>query len=254
MSKRFRRTLEGISIPVLAVLLGLVAASVFVVIAGASPVDTYQNLFCEGFGPRGCETFGDLLFMQVEPEEEGAPAQTVFSPLYGDGVGLGDAPAILSAFGYTTRVQQVEILFYNLLNPDAIRSNPLQQASDHLLFTQALRQFSTPGGIPSHVSVTTPGSIHEGGELGYVLSHAFGAAFDNPDLLVVAVVGDGEAETGPLEGAWKSTHFLNRPEQLIVGDLFPEIAVPHGGHVGRNEACPCGSGKKFKKCCGKPGA
>ncbi len=71
------------------------------------------------------------------------------------------------------------------------------------------RQFSTPGGIPSHVSVTTPGSIHEGGELGYVLSHAFGAAFDNPDLLVVAVVGDGEAETGPLEGAWKSTHFLN---------------------------------------------
>jgi xylulose-5-phosphate/fructose-6-phosphate phosphoketolase len=71
------------------------------------------------------------------------------------------------------------------------------------------RQFSTPGGIPSHVSVTTPGSIHEGGELGYVLAHAFGAAFDNPDLLVVAVVGDGEAETGPLEGSWKSTRFLN---------------------------------------------
>ena len=71
------------------------------------------------------------------------------------------------------------------------------------------RQFSTPGGIPSHVSVPTPGSIHEGGELGYVLAHAFGAAFDNPDLLVVAVVGDGEAETAPLEGAWKSTSFLN---------------------------------------------
>src|SRR5436853_3411974 len=71
------------------------------------------------------------------------------------------------------------------------------------------RQFSTPGGVPSHVSVTTPGSIHEGGELGYVLSHAFGAAFDNPDLLVVAVVGDGEAETGPLEGSWKGTSFLN---------------------------------------------
>ncbi|MEP6491767.1 MAG: phosphoketolase family protein [bacterium] len=71
------------------------------------------------------------------------------------------------------------------------------------------RQFSTPGGIPSHVSVPTPGSIHEGGELGYVLSHAFGAAFDNPDLIVVAVVGDGEAETAPLEGAWKSTSFLN---------------------------------------------
>ncbi|PYM60118.1 MAG: phosphoketolase [Candidatus Rokuibacteriota bacterium] len=71
------------------------------------------------------------------------------------------------------------------------------------------RQFSTPGGIPSHVSVTTPGSIHEGGELGYVLVHAFGAAFDNPDLIVAAVIGDGEAETGPLEGGWKGISFLN---------------------------------------------
>jgi xylulose-5-phosphate/fructose-6-phosphate phosphoketolase len=71
------------------------------------------------------------------------------------------------------------------------------------------RQFSTPGGVPSHVSVPTPGSIHEGGELGYVLTHAFGAAFDNPDLIVAAVVGDGEAETGPLEGSWKSISFLN---------------------------------------------
>ncbi|MDR2619824.1 MAG: phosphoketolase family protein [Propionibacteriaceae bacterium] len=71
------------------------------------------------------------------------------------------------------------------------------------------RQFSAPGGIPSHASVTTPGSIHEGGELGYAMSHAFGAAFDNPDLLVVAVVGDGEAETGPLEGGWKGISFLN---------------------------------------------
>ncbi|MGN6359980.1 MAG: phosphoketolase family protein, partial [Thermomicrobiales bacterium] len=71
------------------------------------------------------------------------------------------------------------------------------------------RQFSTPGGVPSHVSVPTPGSIHEGGELGYVLAHAFGAAFDNPDLLVAAVVGDGEAETGPLAGSWKSIAFLN---------------------------------------------
>ncbi|HZU42381.1 MAG TPA: phosphoketolase family protein [Terriglobales bacterium] len=70
-------------------------------------------------------------------------------------------------------------------------------------------QFSTPGGIPSHVSVPTPGSIHEGGELGYVLTHAFGAAFDNPNLLVAAVIGDGEAETGPLAGSWKSTAFLN---------------------------------------------
>ena len=74
---------------------------------------------------------------------------------------------------------------------------------------QLFRQFSTPGGIPSHVSVTTPGSIHEGGELGYVLLHAFGAAFDNPHLLVAAVVGDGEAETGPLSGSWKSIKFLD---------------------------------------------
>jgi xylulose-5-phosphate/fructose-6-phosphate phosphoketolase len=71
------------------------------------------------------------------------------------------------------------------------------------------RRFSTPGGVPSHVSVPTPGSIHEGGELGYVLAHAFGAAFDNPDLIVAAVVGDGEAETGPLSASWKSVSYLN---------------------------------------------
>src|ERR1700716_2159855 len=71
------------------------------------------------------------------------------------------------------------------------------------------RQFSTPYGVPSHVSPPTPGSIHEGGELGYVLMHAFGAVFDNPDLLAVAVVGDGEAETAPLEGSWKGVSFLN---------------------------------------------
>ena len=73
------------------------------------------------------------------------------------------------------------------------------------LFTQ----FSFPGGIPSHVAPETPGSIHEGGELGYSLSHAFGAAFDNPDLIVAAVVGDGEAETGPLATSWHSNKFLN---------------------------------------------
>jgi len=73
------------------------------------------------------------------------------------------------------------------------------------LFTQ----FSFPGGISSHVAPTTPGSIHEGGELGYSLSHAFGAAFDNPDLIVACVVGDGEAETGPLATAWQSNKFLS---------------------------------------------
>ena len=71
------------------------------------------------------------------------------------------------------------------------------------------RQFSFPGGVPSHVSPQTPGSIHEGGELGYSLIHAYGAAFDNPDLLVACVIGDGEAETGPLAGGWKSNMFLN---------------------------------------------
>jgi xylulose-5-phosphate/fructose-6-phosphate phosphoketolase len=71
------------------------------------------------------------------------------------------------------------------------------------------RQFSAPGGIPSHVSVPTPGSIHEGGELGYVLVHAFGSVMDNPDLISLAIVGDGEAETGPLEGSWKGISFLN---------------------------------------------
>ncbi len=71
------------------------------------------------------------------------------------------------------------------------------------------KQFSFPGGIPSHVAPETPGSIHEGGELGYSLSHAFGAAFDNPDLLVACVVGDGEAETGPLATGWHSNKFLN---------------------------------------------
>jgi len=74
---------------------------------------------------------------------------------------------------------------------------------------ELFKQFSFPGGIPSHVAAETPGSIHEGGELGYSLSHAFGAAFDNPDLLVACVVGDGEAETGPLATGWHSNKFLN---------------------------------------------
>ncbi|HSS08400.1 MAG TPA: hypothetical protein VLL25_00850, partial [Acidimicrobiales bacterium] len=71
------------------------------------------------------------------------------------------------------------------------------------------KQFSFPGGIPSHAAPETPGSINEGGELGYSLAHAFGAAFDNPDLLVACVVGDGEAETGPLATSWQANKFLN---------------------------------------------
>ncbi|MFV2104350.1 phosphoketolase [Micromonospora sp. LOL_024] len=80
---------------------------------------------------------------------------------------------------------------------------------DEAGMARLFRQFSFPGGIPSHVAAEVPGSIHEGGELGYALSHAYGAAFDNPDLLVACVVGDGEAETGPLAGSWLSNVFLN---------------------------------------------
>ncbi len=82
------------------------------------------------------------------------------------------------------------------------------------LFTQ----FSFPGGIPSHVAPETPGSIHEGGELGYSLSHAYGAAFDNPDLIVTCIVGDGESETGPLATSWHSNKFLN---PVIDGAVLP---------------------------------
>ncbi len=82
------------------------------------------------------------------------------------------------------------------------------------------RQFSFPGGIPSHAAPETPGSIHEGGELGYALAHAYGAAFDNPDLLVCCVVGDGEAETGPLATSWHSNKFLN---PAVDGAVLPVL-------------------------------
>jgi len=80
---------------------------------------------------------------------------------------------------------------------------------DEVGMLRLFRSFSTPGGIPSHCGPHTPNSLHEGGELGYSLMHAFGAAFDNPDLLVACVIGDGEAETCPMEGSWKSVHFLD---------------------------------------------
>jgi xylulose-5-phosphate/fructose-6-phosphate phosphoketolase len=84
-----------------------------------------------------------------------------------------------------------------------------QVSQDEAGMKKLFKQFSFPGGIPSHVAPETPGSIHEGGELGYSLSHAYGAAFDNPGLVVACVVGDGEAETGPLAAAWHSNKFLN---------------------------------------------
>src|SRR5665647_788832 len=82
-------------------------------------------------------------------------------------------------------------------------------SQDEAGLKKLFKQFSFPGGIPSHVSPECPGSIHEGGELGYSLSHAFGAVFDNPGLVVACVIGDGEAETGPLATAWHSNKFLN---------------------------------------------
>ena len=89
------------------------------------------------------------------------------------------------------------------------RGLPRHHAATPRACSRLFRQFSFPGGIPSHVAPETPGSIHEGGELGYALAHAYGAAFDNPDLLVCCVVGDGEAETGPLAASWHSNKFLD---------------------------------------------
>ena len=89
-------------------------------------------------------------------------------------------------------------------------------SEDEIGIKKLFTQFSFPGGISSHVAPTTPGSIHEGGELGYSLSHAFGAAFDNPDLIVACIVGDGEAETGPLATAWHSNKFLDPVTDGVV--------------------------------------
>ena len=91
-------------------------------------------------------------------------------------------------------------------------------AQDEEGMKRLFTQFSFPGGIPSHVAPETPGSIHEGGELGYAISHAYGAAYDNPDLIVACVVGDGEAETGPLATSWHSNKFLN---PLTDGVVLP---------------------------------
>ncbi len=92
--------------------------------------------------------------------------------------------------------------------------NTIDNTTDGL--RKLFRQFSFPGGVPSHVAPQTPGSIHEGGELGYALSHAYGAAFDKPDLLVAAVVGDGEAETGPLATSWHGNKFIDPAQDGVV--------------------------------------
>ena len=100
------------------------------------------------------------------------------------------------------------------------------------------RQFSFPGGIPSHVSPQTPGSINEGGELGYSLAHAFGAAFDNPELLVCCVVGDGEAETGALAASWHSNKFLNPARDGAVLPVLIDYLPGPGRGVGRGDDPP----------------
>jgi xylulose-5-phosphate/fructose-6-phosphate phosphoketolase len=112
--------------------------------------------------------------------------------IYVMGPGHGGPAAVANAYLEGT---------YSEVYPDVTR--------DEAGLRKLFRQFSFPGGIPSHVAPETPGSIHEGGELGYALSHAYGAAFDNPGLLVCCIVGDGEAETGPLATAWHSNKFLN---------------------------------------------
>ena len=116
------------------------------------------------------------------------------------------------------------------------RGLPVRSPATRTGMRRLFRQFSFPGGIPSHVAPETPGSIHEGGELGYALSHAYGAAFDNPDLVVCCVVGDGEAETGPLAASWHSNKFLDPvtrrrgaadPPPQRLQDRQPDGARPH---------------------------
>ncbi|MCK0110753.1 phosphoketolase family protein [Ornithinimicrobium sp. F0845] len=121
--------------------------------------------------------------------------------IYLSGPGHG-GPSLVAAAWLEGTYSEV----YSHVGPDARGVNAL------------FRQFSFPGGVPSHVAPETPGSIHEGGELGYVLSHAYGAAFDNPGLVVAAVIGDGEAETGPLATAWHSNKFLN---PKVDGTVLP---------------------------------
>ncbi|MFR5415676.1 MAG: hypothetical protein ACLTHL_01135 [Collinsella sp.] len=109
------------------------------------------------------------------------------------------------------------------------------------------RQFSYPGGIPSHFAPETPGSIHEGGELGYTLSHAYGAVMDNPSLLAVAVVGDGESETGPLATSWQSNKLVNPATDGIVlpiaciSTACAKISQPHY----QRPACPTKDSPRF---------
>ncbi len=130
----------------------------------------------------------NLLYTQLLRIARSRQRRTLFIPGPGHG-----APAVLA----------------NVWLEGSYRNVRPEMERDREGLRRLCREFSTPGGVPSHVGPHVPGAIHEGGELGYGLLHAFGAAFDRPDLFVMAVVGDGEAETGPSSGAWKSLHYLN---------------------------------------------
>ncbi len=121
-------------------------------------------------------------------------------------------PRLLGHWGTTPGLNFIYVHFNRLIKKhdlNVIYITGPGHGGPGLVANTYLEQFSFPGGIPSHVAPETPGSIHEGGELGYSIAHAYGAAFDNPDLLVCCVVGDGEAETGPLAASWHSNKFLN---------------------------------------------
>jgi xylulose-5-phosphate/fructose-6-phosphate phosphoketolase len=108
-----------------------------------------------------------------------------------------------------------------------------------------MKQFSFPGGIPSHAAATTPGSIHEGGELGYSLSHAYGAAFDNPDLVVACVIGDGEAETGPLATSWHSNKFV---DPATDGAVLPILHL-NGYKIANPTILARIAPRNWRRCC-----
>ncbi len=119
-----------------------------------------------------------------------------------------------------------------------------EKSEDEEGLQEFFKQFSFPGGIGSHCTPETPGSIHEGGELGYVLSHACGAAFDNPELIVAAVVGDGEAETGPLATSWHISKFLN---PIRDGAVLPILHL--NGYKIKTPLCLRASRTKSWKAC-----
>ena len=139
--------------------------------------------------PLGHDARAQLPLRAPQSRHQGSAISTC---IYVTGPGHGGPGLVANAYLEGT---------YSEVYPDISR--------DEAGMKRLFKQFSFPGGIPSHVAPETPGSIHEGGELGYALSHAFGAAFDNPNLLVACVVGDGEAETGPLATSWHSNKFLN---------------------------------------------